>query len=565
VLVIETVLMPIVLLIAFVRPTVGSRWLERLERLFSSAAQRRSLSVIFVGIAAIITRLCVLPLLPIPSPGIPDEFGHLFAGDTFAHFRLTNVTHPMWVHFENLTEIQRPSHASKYPPAQGFVLALGQILFGHPFWGVCLSVGLMCGAICWMLQAWLPPQWALLGGILAVIRLAAFSYWANSYWGGAVAALGGALVLGAVPRIKAGERLHHTLLMAVGLTILANSRPYEGLVLAVVLTLSLAVSMGMGRRHFYTTSRGLRRIAFPFLGFTMLTAIAMGYYCWRVTGNPLKTPYQVAQSTYYPTPLFVFQKLRPTPQYHDPVMQASFEKWELPVYMIDRQHPIITAEAKALHFWFFFLGPALSTPFVLLLLALPHNFSWHDISPGTRLLLPVAISSFVAVLLTLRFNPGYAAPSTAVIYALLMKSLRRVRVWQPGGKQTGVAFSRGIVLTCFLLLLVRAAAGPLHVVPHGVRTWSSLDFQLTDRANFQSFLASFGGTHLVIVRRSEVDSRNGTEWVFNDADIDNSRVVWARDLGPEQNEELIHYFKNRRIWLAEPDVIPPRLSPYPTQ
>jgi len=50
--------------------------------------------------------------------------------------------------------------------------------------------------------------------------------------------------------------------------------------------------------------------------------------------------------------------------------------------------------------------------------------------------------------------------------------------------------------------------------------------------------------------------------VYNGANIDKSKVVWARDMGAAENEELIHYYKDRRAWLLEADETPPRLAPY---
>ena len=91
----------------------------------------------------------------------------------------------------------------------------------------------MCGAFCWALQAFVPPGWALLGALLATVRLAFFSYWVNSYWGGSMAALGGALALGAVVRLFDTARSEHrriwlATLFAIALLLLATSRPYEG-------------------------------------------------------------------------------------------------------------------------------------------------------------------------------------------------------------------------------------------------------------------------------------------------------------------------------------------------
>src|SRR5262249_5163057 len=78
------------------------------------------------------------------------------------------------------------------------ILAVGQVLSGKPILGVWISFGLMCAAVCWMLYAWVQPSWAFLGGFLVMLHpsLGLNGYWAQSYWGGAVAATGGALGIG---------------------------------------------------------------------------------------------------------------------------------------------------------------------------------------------------------------------------------------------------------------------------------------------------------------------------------------------------------------------------------
>jgi len=82
-----------------------------------------------------------------------------------------------------------------------------------------------------------------------------------------------------------------------------------------------------------------------------------------------------------------------------------------------------------------------------------------------------------------------------------------------------------------------------------------------ERARILHQLEALPGNQLVIVRYS--DSHDATlEWVYNNADIDNSKVVWARDMGPAQNQELLRYYKDRRVWSLEPDSNPPRLGTF---
>jgi hypothetical protein len=510
--------------------------------------------VIVVFTVALVAHAAVVPFTGIQNAGVHDEFSYLLMSDTFASGRLSNPPHPLSIFFETFHVDQSPMYVSAYPPAQGIALAAGQIL-GHPMIGVWLGIAMFCASLCWMLQAWVPARWAFWGGLLAVLRFGLFSYWANSYWGGSVAALAGCLVWGSVGRLRKNPSPAQTFVLAAGLIMLANSRPYEGFISGVVALFALA---GL--------SKQLKLLA-PFAAAMLIGAGATGYYNWRAFGNPVRLPYQNNRATYSVVDSFLWQSVRPEPNYNHAVMKEFYTNFEKSGYtpLVENRTLLVFTKAtirKAEAIWLFFAGPALTIPF---LIGAAHCLKNQKLRwPG----IAVASVSAGLALLVWPVNPHYFAPATGCFFLLVMDGLRCLGAWHRQAIFSGKRIAASMLLACMVIIPIRASASLLGVSRiNGIAPipWYSPKLLFLDeRVRTEQRLLEQGGRHLIVVRYAPWHNVH-QEYVYNRADIDASKIVWARELpDPEANFPLLDYYKDRSIWLLRPDESRV-LIPYPLE
>jgi hypothetical protein len=525
-------------------------WIEKAEIRLRQVSRHKGFWLATFFLSVFLGRLALLPWIPIPAPQVHDEFSYLLAADTFAHGRLTNPPSPMWVHFESFHINMQPTYQSMYPPAQGLALAVGQVLTGVPWVGVLLSVALMCAAIYWMLLGWLPAPWAWLGGAFACVRFGIFSYWMNSYWGGAIAALGGALVLGALPRFRNGPKIRPALLLAFGLLLLANSRPLEGLLFSIPLVLAAVIISIKRIRDGSATWETTARAVLPALGLLAVGAAWMLYYNWRGTGNPLVMPYQLNFQTYHFVKPFPFMKPNPIPEYHHPSMRMFYVNYELPIllrYKYTYDLGSIAQQSVAQYYGFFIW------PFSLLILPCAYAMWRSRMRPAL-----VSIALVAACVIAQVWYPRahYAAPLTS---ALILWFLFSVRHFRNTRSQYAIWGSRALVIVFAVWMIspiAEVVRDPFALRPRfmGSRAdefeASTLPYYLR-RAWIQSELAGRPGNQLIIVHYPYGNLPGDEEWVYNDADIDHAHVVWARDMGYLRNKELLDYYPDRQAWYVD--------------
>lgn len=522
-------------------PGLG-RLLRFVDLPFLWLARRPALAIAATGLVSLLISVTLALCSRIPQPHIHDEFSYLLQADTFTHGRLANPPHPLGMHFETMHVLSQPTYASKYPPAQGLVLALGQVTCGLPIVGVWLSGALASMAICWMLFAYVRPRWAALGGILTALHPLMLT-WSQGYWGGAVAACGGALVLGAAGRMRAGPPWWNGAVLGLGLAILANSRPFEGFVFALIVVPPALI--GSRRAQRLSLRRLVQKVALP-AGIILLPAFAwMGYYNWRVTGDALRLPLMAYAEAYDVAPKFIWQTAYREPVYGHQQLRDLHVGWEWPTYE-DQQttRGFLAATTDKLDTLVQAYCPFVI--FQLPWLALP----WLLARSRTRdTLLQAGVFLLALLVNEVWLLPHYAAPAFGLFLVPMLNGLRILTVWRWRSRPSGRFLVRaGLLLSAVLLF------GHCTDLSHLQREGWYLC-----RAEIEARLRAEPGQHLIFVRYGPEHDVHA-EWVYNEADIDHAKVVWARSMGV-QDGELLQYFRGRHLWILDADALKGGLRP----
>jgi hypothetical protein len=534
----------VLVLFALVSRPLIEPWARRL-------AERPVWCMLLLGAAPIALRLLLLPNHPAPTPDIYDEFGHLLVADTLRHFRLANPPLALPQFFETFFVLQRPAYSSIYPIGQGLVLAIGWTFFGTPWAGVILATAAFCALCYWMLRGWVSPLGALLGGALAVIQFGPLCQWMNGYWGGFVTACAGCLVFGALPRLKARPSRRDAALLGLGFFIHLLTRPYESIFLFASAALYFAPMLRRPKE--LRPLLKLAPVAAAFVAAAIGITLAQNK---AVTGSWTTLPYQLSRYQYgVPAALTFETAAEPhaplTPeQQMDYRMQRSFQGASVETL----GSYLLRLEFRVRYYRFFFL-PALYLTLPLFLISLRQwNLVWVAL---TLALFALGINFFPA------YQLHYAAACACLMILAAVTGLQKLAAVRREAARIVLFLCAAHFLFWYSTHLFESTAIARAVLPF--ETWNAINHQNPQRRIYVNReLAKIPGDLLVFVRYAYPQHPFQDEWVYNAADLAHARIIWARDLGPEENAKLERYYPGRKIIVLEPDERPPAIEAQPS-
>ena len=514
---------------------------DRFENFVSTISARPYLSAVLIVGAATCARLALSPLLGTPQPFVADEISLMLQARTYLGGHLANHVR-LLPDFESAFVLLSPTYASMYPVLKSLPLFVGLWLGIGAWGGVLLSMVALTLAVYWMAREWIDAKYAFIAALIVIIRFGLFSFWVNSYWGGALTALGGVLLLGGFKAVGSRPSLLNGALVGLGVVFLMTTRPYEGMFFAFPFGVALIVRLAR------STARE-RKSAIP-AGVAAAILVAAGFgltavHDQAVTGDWKISPYVLYRRTAGQVPFLLVQSF--TPQSEGKVRYAlarTNNDYEASIYnRRETWSGILSAETFRLrNYWNFYVGFALLIPFVVGIYALGGE--------------PTVLLAAAALGVGLSFETfdyaHYASPGFGVVMLAIMAGFRRLRQWRPFGHPYGLSLSRTLPLA-----LVIESVIPLSSALAG---WPTFTLQLNTHTSAPCCWLRSRSLHVAVAQEVDrYEGRNlvivdsgpkaptGVHLVYNDPDIDDEKTIWIND-DPEFNRLAIDRYPERRIW-----------------
>jgi hypothetical protein len=522
-------------------------WKPALRIRVAAFAERTRSVMGLLFLVPIVLRLALLAHHPVPVPNIYDEFSHLLVADTLVHLRLANPPHPLHRFFETFFVLQQPTYSSIYPLGQGLMLAFGRVISGFAWTGVLFATGALCALCYWMLRAFVPPIWALAGGLLAVIQFGPLCLWMNCYWGGALPAAAGCLAFGSLPRLAGARR--NAIFLGIGFGLHLLTRPFESFL--------LLASLGL---YFPFVRQRLPWRSLTIASAALIPALLlMLLHNKAVTGSFVTLPEALSQYQYgVPTALTIQKPAVP----HAPLTREQELEYRSQFLMHGHDRDsfsrfVLRLQYRVRNYRFFFLPPLYLALFAFLTTLRNRMHAWAAVSLA---LFALGTNLFPYLLV------HYLAAVTSLFLFVAVAGLRRLSQVRLRGAGIGADLARLLLLLCFAefglwysLHLFERPESPHPLLRY--ETWDAINHpaSASRRTFVAEKLAQIPGQLLVFVRYSPRHLFQ-EEWVWNAADIDSARIVFARDLGPSEDLQLIRYYPNRKVIYLETDYNPPRLE-----
>jgi hypothetical protein len=523
---------------AFLWPRLAGPWFTRLEAVLARTSGNAGACVLLIVGIAVLGRLALWPLIGTPEPVTADETSLLLQASTYAHGRLSNHPHDMPATLEAYYTLLSPSYASMYPVFRTLPMAASAWLRLGYWPGVLATVAALSVAVFYLVRLYLPARYAVVAALLTILRYGLFSIWVNSYEGAALTALGGVLALTGYRLMGTRITVGAAAALGSGLLLMMTTRPYEGMVFALPLVFAVAW------RFFRARMAEPRRVVWAagiICGLVLGGFAATAAENDAVTGKWTTFPYQLyRQQSAQSSEFMILGSPEAAPAKYD--QTRRFFRWESKSYRRSRSlRGVLSNEFERIRNDLnFYVGSALLIPFVIGLWQMRRE----------RVLLASGVCLAAGLSIETWSHAHYAAPSFGLFVLATIFGLETLRGWAPRGRPVGLTISRLLIVA-----LVLATAYPLYELASGatgapppMSVQSACCWLRTKSIHVAvaRYLDRIGSRrNLVLVDTGPAAPLDSV--VYNDADPDGARTLWAHD-DSELNPQTIGRFPGRQIW-----------------